>query len=252
MIRPDRLGPALARVRLHRVEFRTGPDGSPLVAKRRHWWASIAISPGNLYLRWLGAGVEVLGERSWHHREQAIHQALYGIDCPTDRRGWLLLPRWPGLTLAAFVADRSRPATDRLAGLAAAGAALRRLHQVQIDGSSPLSHGDATLRNVQFDPATGRAAWFDFDTAHRAEVSTDARHADDLRAFLWSAVAEAADIRVLDLVETIRLAYVEPAPWWFFRSRLRSGEIHFSTFHLAQAGPTLERQAELNAILRRF
>lgn len=250
-IRPSTLGPILARFRLHRFQLRIGPDGVPLIAKRRRWWARLVIPPGNLYLRRPGAKVEILDERAWHDRERAFHQGLYGIDCPTDSRGWLVLPRWPGLTLDRFAADRGRSADERCSALTAAGSALLRLHRVRLDGSGPLSHGDATLRNVQYDPATGRAAWFDLDTAHRPEMPADSRHADDLRALLCSALAVAADLPVADLVGAVRAAYVEPDPWRLLGDMTQSGPIHFSTFHLAQARPTPERLDELEAILGR-
>ena len=161
------LGPTLDRVRLNAVERRVDRDGRSVVAKRRYGFSRWLIPPGNLYLRWLRAGVAVLGDREWQARERAIHRALYGVEIATDARGWLILPAWPGLTLAEFVGETGNPPEARLAALRAASQALQTLHRVQIpwpgDPHGGVGHGDAMFRNVQCDPTTRRACWFDFD-----------------------------------------------------------------------------------------
>lgn len=69
--------------------------------------------------------------------------------------------------------------------LAAAGAELRRAHQCRCGVfRGTWSHGDAAMRNVMFDEASGRCRLIDFETLHDAELSSDSRHADDLMAFL--------------------------------------------------------------------
>lgn len=244
-------GLILAQVRLHEFKLPTNLGGPWLLAKRRRWWAWLAIPRGNRYLRRIGAGVEVLGERAWHDRERAVHRALNGLACPTKPGRWLWIPRWPGRALEEIAADRARPPADRRAALAAAAGALHRLHQIRLDGLTPLSHGDATLRNVVYDPATGRAAWFDFDIAHRPGLPAVERHADDLRALVASAVAAAADLAVPDLCRAIQAAYPDPAPWDHLVDRLRAGPVHHSVFHFAQARPLPRRWAEVAGCLNR-
>jgi hypothetical protein len=247
------LGRALAKVRLHEFERRE-TAGTPLLAKRRKWFSPPLIAAGNLYLRWLGSGVLVLGDRRWKARERDVYRRLYGLECGTDSRGWLISPEWPGDTVARYAGDTRHSPDDRLRALAEASRALQALHQVQIPcagaGSLRLSHGDATLRNVNYDPATRRAYWFDFDTMHSPRASASFRLADDLRALLYSAVEVLADLPVPDLYEAIRGAYRDDAPWRELRAGLARGPFHSDPFHLAQARPTAGRRAELEGLIR--
>ena len=197
---PAWLGPWLGKLRLHAIEPRQAPGRPPTIAKRRRWFGPLLIGPGNLYLRLLGSGVRVLPGAEWRARERALHRALHGIELETGPRGWLILPRWPGVVLADHARSRLDPAPARLRGLGAASRALRDLHRVELPradgGCERLSHGDATLRNVLFDPGTGEARWFDFDTAHDPGLAPAWRHGDDLRALVYSAVESFADVPV--------------------------------------------------------
>ncbi|HEX8201594.1 MAG TPA: hypothetical protein VF590_14005, partial [Isosphaeraceae bacterium] len=112
-----------------------------------------------------------------------------------------------------------------------------------------LSHGDATLRNVLFDPGTGEARWFDFDTAHDPGLSPAWRHGDDLRALVYSAVESFADVPVAVLLRTVGDAYDDPGPWEELRDRLARGILHGSPLHLAQASPPEGRRRELESVL---
>ncbi len=198
-----------------RSSSRQAPGRPPTIAKRRRWFGPLLIGPGNLYLRLLGAGVRVLPGAEWRARERALHRVLHGIELETGPRGWLILPRWPGVVLADHARSRLDPVPARLQGLNAAGRALRDLHRVEMPGadggSELLSHGDATLRNVLFDPGTGEARWFDFDTAHDSTLAPAWRHGDDLRALVYSAVESFADVPVALLLLTVRDAYADPA-----------------------------------------
>ena len=191
----------------------------------------------------------------WQDRERALHRALHGIELETGHRDWLILPRWPGVVLADHARSQLEPAPARLRGLAAATRALRDLHRVELpraDGECErLSHGDATLRNVLFDPGTGEVHWFDFDTAHDPSLSPAWRHGDDLRALVYSAVESFADVPVAQLLQTIHDAYAEPDPWIQLRDRLAHGALHRSPLHLAQACPPAGRTREVESLLAR-
>ncbi len=246
-----RLGPRLGRIRLHAIELRQEPGGPPKVAKRRRWFSPMLIGPGNLYLRLHRTRVRVLPGPEWHARERLLHRALHGIELESAPGGWLLLPRWPGVTLAEYARNADRSTPDRLRGLDAATRALLDLHRVEIarpDGARErLSHGDATLRNVLFDPETGEARWFDFDTAHDPGLAAAWRHGDDLRALVYSAVESFADVPVETVLRTIRAAYPDPEPWEQLRDRLARGELRRSPLHLAQAHPPEGRRRELES-----
>ncbi len=250
---PEWLGPWLDKVRLHAIETRQVPGRPPMIAKRRRWFAPLLIGPGNLYLRLLGSGVRVLPAAEWWAGERALHRALHGIELETAPPGWLLLPRWPGVVLADHARSLLAPEHARLRGLVAASRALRDLHRVELPradgGCERLSHGDATLRNVLFDPESGEARWFDFDTAHDPGLSPAWRHGDDLRALVYSAVESFADVPVAALLRIVQDAYPDPRPWAQLRDRLSRGALHRSPFHLAQARPPDGRRRELESLL---
>ncbi len=252
---PAWLGPLLGKLRLHAIEPRQAPGRPPTIAKRRRWFGPLLIGPGNLYLRLLGSGVRILPGAEWRARERVMHRALHGIELETGPRGWLILPRWPGVVLADHARIPFDAAPDRLRGLGAASRALRDLHRVELrradGGCERLSHGDATLRNVLFDPGTGEARWFDFDTAHDPGLAPAWRHGDDLRALVYSAVESFADVPVAVLLRTVQDAYADPGPWEQLRDRLARGALHRSPMHLAQACPPDGRRRELESLLLR-
>ncbi len=252
---PAGLGPWLGKLRLHAIEPRQAPGRPPLIAKRRRWFGPLLIGPGNLYLRLLGSGVRVLPRAEWRARERALYRRLHGIELETGPRGWLILPRWPGVVLADHARSRLDPAPARLRGLGAACRALWDLHRVELPradgGCERLSHGDATIRNVVFDPGTGEARWFDFDTAHDPGLAPAWRHGDDLRALVYSAVESFADVPVALLLGTVQDAYADPGPWKQLRDRLARGALHRSPLHLAQACPPDGRRRELESLLLR-
>ena len=133
--------------------------------------------------------------------------------------------------------------------------ALRDLHRVELARANGackrLSHGDATLRNVLFDPESGHARWFDFDTAHDPGLAPAWYHGDDLRALVYSAVESFADVPVMMLLRTVRDAYADPGPWEQLCDRLARGDLHRSPLHFAQACPPDGRRRELEALLLR-
>lgn len=252
---PVWLGPWLGKLRLHVIEPRQAPGQPPTIAKRRRWFGALLIGPINLYLRLLKSGVRILPGAEWRSRECALHRVLHKIELKTSPRGWLILPRWPGVVLADYARSRVAPAPERLRGLCAASRALRDLHLVELRSANGvcdrLSHGDATLRNVLFDPGTGDARWFDFDTAHDPGLAPAWRHGDDLRALVYSAVESFDDMPVAHLLHTVWDAYDDPGPWEQIRDRLALGGLHRTPLHFAQACPPTGRRRELESLLRR-
>lgn len=77
--------------------------------------------------------------------------------------------------------------------LVAAGREIRRVHELRCDlFGGPWSHGDAAMRNVLYDAATGRARLIDFETLHDKRLPAIQRHADDLLAFLLDLASKAS------------------------------------------------------------
>ncbi len=249
------LGPLLGKIRLHAIEIRQTPGRPPEIAKRRRWFSHLLIGPINLFLRLLRSGVRVLPGAEWQARERALHRLLHGIELESCSRGWLVFPRWPGIVLADYARTAIVPVPDRLRGLAAATRALQELHRFDLPGADGvgerLSHGDATLRNVVFDPETGTARWFDFDTVHVPGLDAAWRQGDDLRALIDSAVESFDDVPVSLILRTIQEAYTDPGPWEQLRARLAREGLHRSLLHRAQANPSPERRQALESLLLR-
>jgi hypothetical protein len=252
---PACFGTWLGKLRLHVIEAHQAAGRPMTIAKRRRWFGPMMIGPVNLYLRMLKTRVRVLPWAEWQSRERTLHRVLHGIELETSPRGWQILPRWPGVVVADYARSRTDPAPARSRGLAAASRALWDLHRIELaraDGVvERLSHGDATLRNVLFDPETGEARWFDFDTAHDTGLAPAWRHGDDLRALVYSAVESFDDVPVAQLLGIVRDSYADPGPWEQLRAQLIRGTLHRSPLHFAQACPPAGRRRELESLLLR-
>jgi len=191
---PHRFRQALGLLLRHAKTCRTRPrreaDAAEFI-RARPWYASCLIRPGNWYLSWLSTGVSILPTRPWLDWECRVHAELSAVIAQRAGRRCLLLPRIPGEQLAAILSSPTQdlPRKDRAVRLAAT--ALVQAHQHSVlwpdNVSRPFSHGDATARNVLCDVACGRATWIDFETLHDPRRTVAWRHADDLRALIWSA-----------------------------------------------------------------
>ncbi|WP_165248611.1 hypothetical protein [Paludisphaera soli] len=249
----SRLLRRLACLRLNEVEPRRGPDGTPWIAKRHRRFARPIIALANVYLNLSRAGVRVPGDRLWHAWEREANRHLHGVGCRSEAGGWLLMPRWPGLPLAEYAGDGRSTPEGRLRGLEAATLALREAHRVTLrlpeGGEGLFSHGDATLHNVAYDPSTGTARWYDFDTVHAPGLPAVARHADDLRALLASAFALLPDAPAPVVFDIVAGAYDGPETWAFLRGLVARGMFHRAAHHRAQATPGEGRLRELETLL---
>jgi hypothetical protein len=172
----------LNRVTVHNVA------GRSVYHKRRRWYAPALIAAARL----APGRFVVLSGATWHAWERAVYWQAYGEEIDIKSDGSLAVPAQPGVVLATLLAS----GCDEPAALEACEAALRalaRLHSQVItlpDGSTrPFSHGDATVANVTYDAAQGRAWWFDFETMSAPHRSVPWRQADDLRALLFSSAS---------------------------------------------------------------
>ena len=247
------LGRMMAGVRVNDLSIRREADGSLRIAKRRRWSSRALIRAGNVYLRWIRADVRVLDDAEWRAKEREFHRRAYGIECDVDDRGWLILPYRPGVTLARYAAAGRIPLEERLQALATSCRALQTLHRIEIpslrDGPEPFSHGDATLRNVVLDAEGGLAHWIDLDTAHESGMAALDRHADDLRALLYSSAATFRDASMEDVIRAVRRGYEGSAVWDRLRDRLSRAPIHANAFHLAQARVEAGRRRRLERLI---
>ncbi len=207
-----------------------------IVEKRRTPAAYFLIPPGNLLLALHPVAVAVVNVEDWARWEGHLYRRLYGSVVRRDGQT-LLLPRLPG-----------EPVSDQLhdpRAMPAAVAALWDLHQRDLRGL-PLSHGDAAVENVLFDGRTAR--WFDFDAMHDQRRSPRLRHADDLRALLFSAVGRAPER--LDAILSAVLTYPDRSVLRRLITLASSRRLALSPYHHGQALMSAYMHAELLSELR--
>jgi hypothetical protein len=181
----------LAALRLHRYEG-VPKTAAPWLCKRRMWWAAGLLWLGNAYLRTQGVAARVLPLADWLEWERNVAHVL-GREARISADGaGLETPFFAGVTLGQIL-RADLPWHDKLSALRKAAGALRQLHSKLIHRSGgeswALSHGDATCHNVVVSLSTASAAWIDFDMRHDWRHPVVERHADDLRALLFSSAA---------------------------------------------------------------
>ncbi len=240
-----RLARRLAAVDLHRWMEPT--EDETVIRKRRSWFSRFLIPPGNLYLRLMKVDSLVLAETAWHQWEAGISGALIvGRD--------VVIPRVCGEDLSGILQDPTRSGTEQNKAIRLAMQALRELHsrQVCLNGSAwPLSHGDATVENVRVDLEASTAGWFDFDMQHRHDLGEQARHADDLRAFVFSCAANQRDPHV-ELFSELIESLCDSETQTMFVTRLLNDWQTPTTFHLAQASLSFEEFHDFRNVLLRW
>ena len=115
---------------------------------------------------------------------------------------------------------------------------LKKFHESEIDidgtGRCWLSHGDASITNVLYDPETKLAIWFDFDLRHDFRCDANQRHADDLRSLLFSAVHLFDEDSIEDWIQSQRTSYPNDKVWAALANQLSSRWFAIDVFHHSQ------------------
>ena len=238
-------------VKLSRVTtMRT--SGGVYFCKTRRARSTLLIACANPLFDWLASPLQGIPERQWLEWETRLAPLAMGVTAHVQRRS-LVLPRMPGERLFEYLVS-TRSLEERLRAVAAAADALRRLHGCSgrfPDGVQRLwSHGDAHIKNVMFEAVSGRAIWFDFETMHNARLSDPARHADDWRAFGFSAAAFFAPRELPSLACCIANA-CDPATARALAVLTSRVERCPDAFHLAQAHLSFHRHQQFCAALQR-
>jgi hypothetical protein len=212
--------------------------GKIVVVKRRNWFGRHVMGLANWFLRVVGTPVSFGDDKdAWRRTEvecfnklnTGYHARPYGADAVCE-------DVLPGKSLWAHLQQRTL--TSRM--LVAAARELRRAHGLWSDvHGGGWSHGDAAMRNVLYDPQTGRARLIDFELRHNADLPTAQRQAEDLQSFLldllsmesrrrWLAealtfLAAYGDVTV---IRELRLRLAPPTGlgrlWWMIRTNCAS------------------------------
>jgi len=228
-------------------------DGCFFIAKGRRWYAPLLIAVGNAYLRQIGLSARVLTNQAWRQWECEVYRRAYGSVLLADKQDRVQIPLWRGRVLANFLAAPMHPASLKLQAVRLAAAALHRLHQLSVrwpDGRQrPFSHGDATVRNVIVTRKLDQATWFDFDMAHDETQPATWRHADDLRAMIFSAAKWFPEEIYADLVQSVLTSYADPAVSEPLSAAIIQSRDRPNSFHLAQSRLTYDQNRAIGAAL---
>jgi hypothetical protein len=236
---------ALDQIRLnHTVVSRS--NGRTTIVKTRRWFSRLLLPLGNWLLRYNGCLSEVLSESEWLAWERRVWAATEEIPTPG------ILEEY-GPSLADILSSTEHSMEQKMQAIRLALVSLNRLQQRTIewpDGRrSPLSHGDATCKNVCVDLPNQTATWIDFDIRHHPTVAPLNRFSDDFRALVFSSACRIDDAHY---PEMSRLLWETMTPELsdFFQASLNHVWTHTNLFHLAQAPLTHLQFKKLDAALR--
>lgn len=219
-------------------------DGLRQVRKRRSFHAPVLVLLGDPLTRLLDTGVRVLPQRDWIERERLIYDRVYDASTHVDRADTLVLPCFPGETLATLLDDATLATSARVRAIELAASALRLFHD------AGFTHGDAMAENVMVDLDAGVARWFDFETMHDARRPIAWRRADDVRALLATCVLRMGPDEIAETLRLILAAYADeqitPRVAAAFDPVLQRA----LTFHLGQAALSFRVFEEIGRMLR--
>lgn len=245
-------GRGLDRIRLNSIHI-IDVDGVPILAKRRRWYAPLLIAVGNGYLRQLAVGTRVLQNDLWFAWETQVYRTAYGRTLAKGEHRWLQIPLWIGPVLSDYLASPANSTSEKLQAMRLAARSLHRLHQLQVcwpDGvRRSFSHGDATVRNVVLTQRPVQATWIDFDMVHDEKQADQWRHADDLRAMLFSAAKWFSTELYGELVEATLTSYGVSSVIDTLTGIVRVSGNRLNSFHLAQTGITYDQNRQFTEAL---
>jgi serine/threonine protein kinase len=219
-------------------------NGKRRVQKHRRFYAPLLVRMGNLLLKVLDTGVQILAQGEWEARERQIYQSLYRTSIQVDADGVLVLPLLSGRTLAALLED---PALDESRGKRAierAAVALAELHRLG------LTHADAMAENVLVDLEAGVAHWFDFETVHDSRRPMAWRRADDVRALLATCLIRTISEKRADTLALILDSCADEDVTRVLAASFTSAWRRSLSFHLAQAGLPLSSFRDIGRLLQ--
>lgn len=227
----------LATIRLHRHDRISGKTDRETHQKSRTAIAGLLIPPGNLYLCLQRSPSRILCTRDWIAWELEVAQKLNRHVRELGDRSGIEAPWIPGVSLKEFLRGTA-PRPEKRQAIHLAARALRQLHQCQVSRNDvqswPLSHGDAVSQNVVIDMRTSSAHWVDFDMSHGWQMPASVRHADDLRALIWSIASDLEQSDYRSAAEAARDGYADSS---LFREvqQLTKRTACPTVFQLAQA-----------------
>jgi serine/threonine protein kinase len=214
------------------------------VRKYRRFYAPLLVSIAGPLVRLLDTGVRVLPQRDWEERERRIYRSLYGTSIRIDADGTLVLPCFPGETLATVLEDPKLEESVRKRLIEQAVIALAEFHRLGF------THGDAMAENVMLDLEAGVARWFDFETIHEPSRPMAWRRADDLRALVVTCLLRSVLEKRAETLHLILDVYQDEEVTRLLAYSFTSVLRRPLTFHLAQAGLSLRYFRDIAGLMK--
>ena len=234
----------ISRVRINRISFEK-IDGQEYVLKKRSLISPVLIVIGNCVLSLRHVPVKVLHYREWIDWDRRIQAAVTSPASQETSQG-LLVPRKLGRPISDLIRLNAIEDERIIEVFSLALRELYRLHQLSVEVVTGVeakfayfSHGDASVSNVLFDVDSDQACWFDFDLRHDFRRSATLRHADDLRAFLFTAMKclskkDSTEELNQRFKQAMRLAYPAEQVWQSLDDITNSYWLAMDLFHRAQ------------------
>ena len=237
----------IQRVNVNHVSFED-IDGKAFVRKRRSWYDWALIAPGNIVFRFRQTPVRVLYKGEWVRWERTLKLALRNERISAGKE--LLCEKISGQPLSDYLSTETK-FPQKLASLKTATLALKALHKTSVELAGferpiKLSHGDAAIANVLYEIESNQAEWFDFDLRHDLRIDAVQRHADDLRALLFTAGCCLRESELESLVKMVRLEYRCERVWAALQNQLISRWFWLDLFHPSQTQRVRSRANQLN------
>ena len=221
-------------VNINRVTFHS-QESQDLVHKSRNPLGWILIVPGNQVFRLRYVPVRVLHKHEWMRWESDVKLVTRNEKVVFDRS--LVCKKISGESLSV-VLQNDMQYSEKKELVCIAIESLKKFHETEIiiegAGRCLLSHGDASIANVLYDQKTKLAEWFDFDLRHDFRCDAVQRHADDLRALMFSAVHKFEVDWIEDLIRTLRAVYPKDEVWIALAKQISSRWFAVDIFHHSQ------------------
>ena len=178
-----------------------------MVVKRRNPYGAKMADMTNLYFRLAKLPIRYLSDLDeWRRWEIGCFLMLNGdrYRAAAARKSAVHLDKISGSNLW----DHMKQGTLTRHMLQAAGKEIYRAHQFWSDQlSGRWSHGDASMPNVIFEEASGRARLIDFEIRHDESLPAVTRQADDLLVFLLDMVGNVRSRQWLPFTTSFLRAY---------------------------------------------
>jgi len=248
------LGSLLSRVRLNVLEKREG-IGSTHYLKKRRLYAAPLIIASNVYLRISRTHVYFLSRRKWLLWEHQVYKEILGKESQISDHHTLVLPKLEGATLSDLLISKNECEVRTIEAVGWAIRAIETMHKCDInwpDGEKrSFSHGDAKVGNIICDLVSETCYILDYESIHDARMSSEWRHADDLRAIIYSA-AEYIEPHFLN--QLCRMAirnYNDRAVLAQLKNYIETLKHCPNVYHFTQGNLGFEKKTSLDAILLR-